>query len=224
MLVDGNSLTADFVKDGLSDNGYQVDVAGDGLLGKRLFEAGNYDLVILDVILPHVDGLELCRHFRQQRTDLPILILSSRGDTPDKVAGLESGADDYLLKPFHFDELLARVHALLRRKAPLVANGSYSAGDLQVDVYKRTATRGGKPIQLTSTEFALLTLLIEHKDMVLSRTFISASIWGIDFERRTNLISVYINYLRSKIDKDHDPPLILTVVHEGYMLKDPYTP
>jgi DNA-binding response OmpR family regulator len=120
LLVDGNSLTADFVKDGLSGNGYQVDVAGDGLLGKRLFGTGNYDLVILDVVLPHVDGLELCRYFREQRTDLPILILSSRGDTPDKVAGLESGADDYLLKPFHFDELLARIHALLRRKAPLV--------------------------------------------------------------------------------------------------------
>lgn len=223
LLIDGNSLAADFVKDGLSANGFHVEIAHDGLKGKQLFGTRNYDLVILDVVLPHLDGLELCRHFRQQRVDLPILILSGRGDTPDKVAGLESGADDYLLKPFHFDELLARIHALLRRKAPPAGGGSYKAGNLEVDVYKRTVTRGGKAIQLTSTEFALLTLLIEHKDMVLSRTFISASIWGIDFERKTNLITVYINYLRSKIDRAHETPLILTIVHEGYMLKDPDT-
>jgi two-component system copper resistance phosphate regulon response regulator CusR len=224
LLVDGNVLAADFIKDGLSGSGFKVEIAHDGLMGKQLFETRNYDLVILDVVLPHLDGFELCRQFRQRRVDVPILILSSRGDTPDKVAGLESGADDYLLKPFHLDELLARIHALLRRKASQAAGGSFTAGDLQVDVYKRTVTRGGKPIQLTSTEFALLVLLIEHKGMVLSRTFISASIWGIDFERRTNLITVYINYLRSKIDREHDTPLILTIIHEGYMLKDPNTP
>jgi DNA-binding response OmpR family regulator len=224
LLIDGNSLAADFVKDGLSAKGFQVEIAHDGLAGRRLFETRNYDLVILDVVLPHLDGLALCRLFRQQRVDLPILILSSRGDTPDKVAGLESGADDYLLKPFHFDELLARIHALLRRKTPPAGGGSFRAGDLEVDIYKRTVVRGGRAIQLTSTEFSLLALLIEHKDMVLSRTFISASIWGIDFERRTNLITVYINYLRSKIDKAREIPLIFTIVHEGYMLKDPDTP
>jgi DNA-binding response OmpR family regulator len=221
LLVDGNPLAAEFVRAGLSENGFRVDIANDGLQGKWMFDKGNYDLVILDVVLPHINGFELCRQLRQMRSDLPILILTSRGDTPAKVAGLDSGADDYLLKPFHFDELLARIHALLRRRLPSTTSTLYSAGDLHVDVFKRTVTRGGRMIQLTTTEFSLLALLIVHKDRVLSRTFISASIWGIDFERRTNLVSVYINYLRRKIDKGFETPLILTVVHEGYMLMEP---
>ncbi|GGA88128.1 response regulator transcription factor [Puia dinghuensis] len=221
LLVDGNILAADFIKKGLSENGFQVDIAGDGLAGKRLFETGNYDLVMMDIALPHIDGLELCRQMRQKRSDLPILIVTGRGNTQDKVAGLGSGADDYLLKPFHFEELLARIHALLRRRAPNAAGRSFKAADLEVDAFKRTVTRGGKSLQLTATEFSLLVLLITHKNRVLSKAFISASIWGIDFERRTNLVSVYINYLRGKIDKGFDVPLILTVINEGYMLKEP---
>lgn len=220
LLVDGNSLSAGFVSQGLSETGFHVDIAGDGPAASQKFDTGNYDLVILDVVLPHFDGFELCRHFRHQRSDVPILILSGRGDTPDKVAGLESGADDYLLKPFAFEELLARIHALLRRRLH-PGGGIYKALDLEVDPYKRTVTRGGKPISLTSTEFALLLLLVVHKNRVLSKSFISASIWGIHFERRTNLLSVYINYLRTKIDKGFETPLILTVVNKGYMLKEP---
>ena len=220
LLVDGNSLSAGFVSQGLSETGLRVDIAGDGQTAIQQFAAGNYDLVILDVALPRFDGFELCRHFRRERSDVPILILSGRSDTFDKIAGLQSGADDYLLKPFHFEELLARIHALLRRR--LLSGGShYKVLDLEVDPYKRTVTRGGKPISLTATEYALLILLIVHKNKVLSKTFISASIWGINFERRTNLLSVYINYLRAKIDKGFETPLILTVVHEGYMLKEP---
>jgi len=221
LLVDGNVLAAEFIKKGLSENGFQVDVANDGLTGKRLFESGNYDLVILDMVLPHIDGLELCQQMRRQRSDLPILFVTGRGDTQDKVDGLGSGADDYLLKPFHFDELLARIHALLRRRMQVTAARSYTAGDLEVDAVKRTVMRGGRPLQLTATEFSLLVLLLTHKNRVLSKAFISAAIWGIDFERRTNLVSVYINYLRGKIDKGFDAPLILTVINEGYMLKDP---
>lgn len=213
-------MSAGFVSQGLSESGFLVDIAGDGEAASQKFDAGNYDLVILDVVLPHFDGFELCRQFRRQRSDVPILILSGRGDTPDKVAGLESGADDYLLKPFAFEELLARIHALLRRRLH-PGGGLYRALDLEVDPYKRTVTRGGKPISLTSTEFALLVLLLVHKNRILSKSFISASIWGINFERRTNLLSVYINYLRTKIDKGFDTPLILTVVHKGYMLKEP---
>lgn len=220
LLVDGNSLSAGFVSHGLLETGFQVDVAGDGPTASQKFDSGSYDLVILDVVLPHVDGFELCRQFRRKRSDLPILILSGRGDTPDKVAGLESGADDYLLKPFHFEELLARIHALLRRRVHPAGN-VYKALDLEVDPYKRTVIRAGQPISLTSTEFALLVLLLVNKNKVLSKSFISAAIWGIDFERKTNLLSVYINYLRTKIDRGFETPLILTVVHKGYMLKEP---
>lgn len=220
LLVDGNSLSAGFVSRGLSETGFQVEIAGDGRSAGQKFDTRNYDLVILDIALPHFDGFELCRQFRRQRSDVPILILSGRGDTGDKVAGLESGADDYLLKPFVFEELLARIHALLRRRLH-PGGGLYKVMDLEVDPYKRTVIRGGKPIALTATEFALLVLLLVHKNRVLSKSFISTSIWGINFERRTNLLSVYINYLRTKIDKGFETPLILTVVHKGYMLKEP---
>ncbi|HEV2481419.1 MAG TPA: response regulator transcription factor [Puia sp.] len=220
LLVDGNSLSAGFVSQGLLETGFQVDVAVDGPTASQKFDTGSYDLVILDVVLPHVDGFELCRQFRRKRSDLPILILSGRGDTPDKVAGLESGADDYLLKPFHFEELLARIHALLRRRLH-PAESVYKILDLEVDPYKRTVIRGGRSISLTSTEFALLVLLLVNKNKVLSKSFISAAIWGIDFERKTNLLSVYINYLRTKIDKGFETPLILTVAHKGYMLREP---
>ena len=222
LLVDGNSLAADFIKKGLSENGFQVDVAGDGPTARNMFTGRNYDLVILDIVLPHIDGFELCREMRRQRSDLPILIVSGRGNIQDKVSGLGSGADDYLLKPFHFEELLARVYALLRRRLP-PSGRRYKAGDLEVDAFRRTVTRCGRPLQLTATEFSLLVLLISHKDKVLSKTFISASIWGIGFESRTNLVSVYINYLRGKVDKGFDAQLILTVMHEGYMLKEPWT-
>ena len=220
LLIDGNLQAAEFVKKGLTESGFGVDIAADGLLGKQLFACNQYDLVILDVVLPHIDGFELCRHIRSLRSDLPILILTGRSHTQDKVAGFESGADDYLLKPFHFEELLARIHALLRRKLQQITGRSYIVGDLEVDSIKRTVVRGGISIQLTATEFSLLILLIVHKDRTLSKAFISASIWGIDFERRTNLVSVYINYLRGKIDKGFGAPMIHTVMGEGYMLKD----
>ena len=220
LLVDGNASSARFVSQGLSETGLLVDIAGDGQTANQLFDAGNFDLVILDVSLPRLDGFELCRHFRRERIDVPILILSGSNDTPDRVADLQSTVDDYLLKPFQLGELVARVHALLRRR--IYPRGStYKVLDLEVDPFRQTVTRGGKSISLSATEFALLVVLIVYKNKVVPKTFISASIWGGSFQRRTKLLSVYINYLRRKIDKGFGPPLILTVAHEGYMLKEP---
>jgi two-component system, OmpR family, copper resistance phosphate regulon response regulator CusR len=220
LLVDANALSARFVSQGLSRTGLRVEIAGDGQTASQLFDAGDFELVILDVSLPRFDGSELCRRFRRQRSEVPILILSGGNDTPDRLADLQACADDYLLKPFHFEELPARVHALLRRR--IYPRGiMYKVFDLEVDPFGQTVNRGGKAISLSATEFALLVLLIVHKNKVVPKTFISASIWGSSFQRRTNLLSVYINYLRRKIDKGFGPPLLLTVAQEGYMLKEP---
>jgi two-component system, OmpR family, copper resistance phosphate regulon response regulator CusR len=220
LLVDGNSSSARFVSQGLSETGLLVDIAGDGQTANQLFDAGNFDLVILDLSLPRLDGFELCRHFRRRCSEVPILILSGSNDTPDKMADLQSVADDYLPKPFQLGELVARVHALLRQR--IYPRGRmYKVLDLEVDPFRQTVTRGGKAITLSTTEFALLVLLLVNKNKVVPRTLISASIWGGSFRRRTNLLSVYISYLRRKIDRGFGPPLILTVAHEGYMLKEP---
>jgi two-component system copper resistance phosphate regulon response regulator CusR len=221
LLIEDDPKVAGFIKKGLSEHGDHVDLAYDGLSGKNMVFEQEYDLVILDVVLPHINGLDLCRQIRQDRKDLPILILTVLGSTEDKVAGLEAGADDYLVKPFHFDELLARVHALGRRRTNRLPGYLYKVADLEVDVYRRTVTRAGQSIILTSTEFSLLELLIANKNKVLSRTFISESVWGINFDRGTNVVTVYINYLRAKIDKGFEPPLIHTMINSGYVLKEP---
>jgi DNA-binding response OmpR family regulator len=221
LLVEDDPKVAGFIKKGLSEHGDHVDLAYDGLTGKHMVFENEFDLVILDIVLPYINGLELCRQIRQERRGLPILILTALASTEDKVAGLEAGADDYLVKPFHFDELLARIHALGRRRSHQTPGYLYKVADLEVDVYRRTVSRAGKTIILTSTEFSLLELLIVNKDKVLSRTFISESVWGINFDRGTNVVTVYINYLRAKIDKGFHPPLIHTIINNGYVLREP---
>jgi two-component system, OmpR family, copper resistance phosphate regulon response regulator CusR len=221
LLVEDDPGTADFIAKGLSQQGNQVETAYDGLSGKTKIEENVYDLVILDVMLPLMNGLELCRHIRQTRTALPVLMLSALSSTRDKVAGLEAGADDYMSKPFHFDELLARIYALRRRRSNAVQVFFHKVSDLEVDVFRRSVRRAGKLIILSATEFSLLELLIANKDRVLSRAFISSAVWGTNFDTGTNVVAVYINYLRSKIDKGFDPPLIYTVVNEGYVLREP---
>jgi two-component system, OmpR family, copper resistance phosphate regulon response regulator CusR len=220
LLVEDEPKVADFLKKGLKEQSYNVDMAYDGLFGEKLALENEYDLAILDVILPGISGLELCKRIRRYKSDMPILLLTALGSTKDKVAGLESGADDYLVKPFHFDELLARVKALARRKLLAPPGIIYRIADLEVDAYKKTAKRAGKEIFLTAKEFSLLELLIVNKNRVLSRTFIAETIWGINYDRGTNLIDVYINYLRSKIDKEFSFPLIHTVIGMGYVLKE----
>ena len=220
LLIEDEPKVADFIRKGLQEQLNHVELAYDGLFGEKLALENEYDLVILDVILPGISGLELCRRIRTYKTDLPILMLTALGATKDKVAGLESGADDYLVKPFHFEELLARVKALGRRRMLVSPGITYSIADLEVDGYKKTVRRAGKDILLTAKEFSLLELLIINKNRVLSRTQIAETVWGINYDRGTNLIDVYINYLRSKIDRGFEPTLIHTVIGMGYVLKE----
>jgi DNA-binding response OmpR family regulator len=170
--------------------------------------------------LPGKSGLDVCRAVRKEKPDVPILMLTALGTTQDKVIGFESGADDYLVKPFHFEELLARINALSRRRAVPAPGTIRKIADLEIDIYQKKAWRAGKEIILTAKEFALLDLLVQNKNSVLSRSSIAEAVWGIDFNRRTNLIDVYINYLREKIDKGFGKPLIHTVIGMGYVLKE----
>jgi len=221
LLVEDEQKVANFIKKGLNEQQYNVEVAYNGLDGEKLSLENEYDLIILDVILPGINGIELCRRIRKYRPDLPILMLTALGSIQDKVTGLEAGADDYLIKPFHFDELLARIKALGRRRNLITPGAVYKIENLVVDGYQKTVRRAGTDITLTAKEFALLELLIVNKNRVLSRTFIAQTLWGINYDRGTNLIDVYINYLRSKIDKDFSPQLIHTIIGMGYVLKAP---
>jgi DNA-binding response OmpR family regulator len=219
LLIEDEKSVADFIKKGFKEHLFNVDVAYDGFLGEKLALENEYDLIIIDLILPGINGLELCKRIRRFKIDLPILMLTALGTTKDKVMGLEAGADDYLVKPFHFEELLARIKALGRRRFLTSPGVVYKIADLAVDSYKKTVYRADKPIALSAKEFALLELLIVNKNRVLSRSYIGEAVWGINYDRGTNLIDVYINYLRTKIDKGFVPPLIHTVIGMGYVLK-----
>jgi two-component system copper resistance phosphate regulon response regulator CusR len=219
LLVEDEQKVADFIRKGLKELNYTVELAYDGFFGEKMAMQNDYDLFILDVILPGINGIDLCRRIRKYKPDLPILMLTALGTTKDKVLGLESGADDYLVKPFHFEELMARIKALNRRRNLITPGTIYRIADLEVDSYKKTTKRAGKEILLTAKEFSLLEFMIINKNRVLSRTYIAETVWGINFDRGTNFIDVYINYLRTKIDKGFSPTLIHTVIGMGYVLK-----
>ncbi|MBN8720775.1 DNA-binding response regulator, OmpR family, contains REC and winged-helix (wHTH) domain [Hydrobacter penzbergensis] len=221
LLVEDELKVADFIRKGLKEQLYDVTVAYDGLTGERLALENDYDVVVMDVILPQRNGLEVCKELRRLKPELPVLLLTALGTMQDKMAGFDCGADDYLVKPFHFEELIARLRVLTRRKTLIAPGTIYRVADLEVDGYKKKVTRNKKEIQLTAKEFALLEVLVIHKNRVLSRTKIAEMVWGIDFNRGTNLIDVYINYLRSKIDKGFEQQLIHTVIGMGYTLKEP---
>ncbi len=220
LLVEDEFKVSEFIQKGLKEQFHHIDVAFDGLFGEKLALENEYDLAIVDVILPGKSGLELCHQIRKYKQDMPILLLTALGTTKDIVTGFESGADDYLVKPFHFDELLARIKALGRRRMLVSPGIIYKAGDLEVDASKKITKRNGREIILTAKEFALLEVLIINKNRVLSRTFIAESVWGIHYDGGTNIIDVYINYLRSKINKGFSTSLIHTVIGMGYVLKD----
>ncbi len=220
LLIEDEPQVVAFIKKGLEEQQNTVTVAYDGKIGCRMALEQDYDLVLLDVILPYLNGFEVCRQIRQFKKEVPILMLSALGTVSDKVEGLESGADDYLTKPFHFDELLARIKALDRRRTMVLPGTIYQVADLQIDCYRKTVTRGGKPIMLTAKEFTLLEVLMYNKNRVLSRVYIAEAVWGINFNRGTNLIDVYINYLRSKVDKGFSKQLIHTVIGMGYTIKE----
>ena len=220
LLVEDEPKVADFIKKGLEEQHYHVELAYDGPYGEKMALEREFDLVILDVILPGINGLDLCKRIRKFKLDLPILMLTAMGTTHDKLLGFDSGADDYLVKPFHFEELLARIKALTRRKLLTTPAIIYNIGDLYVDSYRKTVHRANREIVLTAKEFSLLELMITNKNRVLSRSYIAEAVWGLDFNRGTNVIDVYINYLRSKIDKGFSTNLIHTVIGMGYVLKE----
>jgi DNA-binding response OmpR family regulator len=233
LIVEDEAKVAEVLKRGLEEAGYEAEVAYDGLVGLKLAQAGGYDLILLDVNLPLLNGLELCKRLREQDELTPVLMLTALGMSDDIVAGLEAGADDYLPKPFKFNELYARIKALTRRrKIAFVAAGDtpevtlpredvFKLGDLRIDFDAREVKRGDKPIQLTAKEYALLEYLARNAGKVRSRREIAESVWGLNFETGTNFIDVYINYLRNKIDKPFTTKFIQTVTGFGYVLKLP---
>jgi heavy metal response regulator len=218
LVIEDERKIASFIKRGLREEGYTVDTAFDGEEGYRLTAENEYDLIILDVMLPKRDGLTLCRQLRQDGMSMPVLMLTAKDSVQDKVNGLDSGADDYLTKPFAFEELLARIRALLRKGVRYVTR--LQAGDLVLDVASHTAMRNGKAIVLTMKEYSLLEYLVRNAGTVVTRTMIAEHVWEIDFDTSTNIIDVYINYLRNKVDSGYDKKLIQTVRGRGYMIKD----
>ena len=218
LLVEDDCKVASFIKKGLREEGYAVDWASDGDAGLFMGLDDVYDLIILDVNLPHKDGLSVLRSLRTGKITTPILLLTVRATIEDRVIGLDTGADDYLPKPFAFEELLARVRALLRRRSETQAPVLMVA-DLSLDPAKRTVVRGDQYVDLTSKEFSLLEYLMRHKKRVVTRTMIAEHVWDQSFDTSTNIIDVYINYLRKKIDIGQEPILIHTVRGVGYVLK-----
>jgi DNA-binding response OmpR family regulator len=219
LLVEDEERIASFVARGLKEAHYVVDVARDGEKGGFLAEVNEYDLVILDIMLPGKDGISVCRELRSKKIDVPILMLSAKDTTEDKVRGLNFGADDYLSKPFAFKELLARVQALLRRKGP-EKGGLLKVGDLELNQLTHKVTRQAKEIDLTSKEYALLEYMMINAGKVITRTTISEHVWHEDFDSFTNVIDVYMNYLRNKIDRGFKKPLIHTIRGSGYVIKE----
>ncbi|HZM87870.1 MAG TPA: response regulator transcription factor [Blastocatellia bacterium] len=222
LVVEDEVKMASFIKRGLEEEGSAVDISSDGQDGLYRASSGSYDLIVLDITLPLMDGLEVCRKLRENRVSTPILLLTARDSVDMKVRGLDSGADDYLTKPFAFAELLARIRALRRRDRTEV-NLRLQIGDLTLDPLTRRVTRASQPITLTSKEFALLECFMRHPDQVLSRTVLSENVWDETFDSFTNVIDVYVNYLRNKIDRNFPTKLIHTVRGSGYVMRRPDT-
>jgi len=220
LVVEDERKLAGILKRGLQEHGYAADLAYDGEDGLALAEAGEYDLVILDVMLPGLSGFEVARTLRARRVNTLILMLTARDAVDDRVAGLDSGADDYLIKPFAFRELVARVRALLRRDE-LAKDPVLRVADLEVDTVKHEVRRAGRVASLTSKEYAVLEYLVRNPNRVLTRTQIAEHVWNYDFTAMSNVVDVYIRYLRRKLDDGHEPKLIQTVRGTGYQLKVP---
>lgn len=218
LVIEDEKKVAGFLKNGLKEEGYAVDDAFDGQTGFDLAVENEYDIIILDLMLPGLDGITLCQKLREQGNHTPILMLTAREAVKDKVIGLDSGADDYMTKPFAFEELLARIRVILRKR-PVTQELKLEIGDLVLDLITHKVRRGGDEIELTTKEYALLEFLMRNAGTIVTRTMISEHVWDINFETFTNVIDVYINYLRNKIDRDHDEKLIHTVRGRGYVLK-----
>lgn len=221
LLVEDEPGVASFIRKGLEEQQHEVQLAYDGETALRLLESTSWDIIILDVILPHLSGLDVCRIIREKlHLATPILMLTALGSTDNIVKGLETGADDYLVKPFKFKELMARIKALVRRKdGETVPLKQLVFADIALDLDKKAVTRDGRPITLTSREFLLLEYFMRNPNRVISRTEILENVWEINFDLGSNVIDVYINYLRNKIDKGFDRRLIHTKVGMGYIMQ-----
>lgn len=222
LIVEDEKRVADLIRKGLDECGYRTAVAYDGVMGLRLFQSGSFDLVISDIVLPRMDGFEMCREIRRADPGVPVLMLTALGSTDDKLDGFDAGADDYMTKPFDFRELTARVRVLLRRNAGEVRNaaGSVSYADLHVDLDLREVRRGDVQVKLSPKEYNLLVYMVENADRVISRVEIAEKVWNTHFDTGTNFIDVYINYLRKKIDRDFSVKLIHTKPGVGFIFSD----
>lgn len=218
LVVEDEPKLAAFIRKGLLEDQFAVDVAGDGDTAVRLVEESRYDLVILDIMLPGMDGFAVCAAVRGRQPDLPILMLSARGLIEDRVQGLDAGADDYLTKPFAFSELRARIRALLRRQSPGAALVR-KTGDITLDPVRRIVMRGSRLVDLTPKEFALLAYLMEHAGQVLTRAMIAEAVWNFTWDRLTNVIDVFVNHLRRKLEEAGEPRVIHAVRGVGYVLR-----
>ncbi|MFQ5520215.1 MAG: heavy metal response regulator transcription factor [Candidatus Methylomirabilia bacterium] len=218
LVVEDEKKIASFIKQGLEEEGHAVDVASDGEAGLEMALDQAHDLIILDILLPRKDGVRVLQELRKEKVSTPVLLLTVRATIEDKVLGLDAGADDYLTKPFAFQELLARVRALLRRRTE-TASPVLQVADLTLDPARRVVSRGGEKIELTSREFSLLDYFMRNPGRVLTRTMIAERVWDYNFDTTTNVIDVYVNYLRKKIDAGQGPKLIHTVRGVGYVLK-----
>jgi len=221
LLVEDERKIADSLKKGLTEQNYSVEVAYDGLSGRKLFENDYFDLVILDINLPGMNGYDLCKKIRNRNLNIPVVMLTAMSTTDDKIEGFDAGADDYIVKPFDFKEVLVRIKALLKRIHQIVPIGNVlKVDDLVMNLDSREVTRGGQDISLTSKEFQLLEYLIRNRNKVVSRADIALNVWDIDFDTKTNVIDVYVNFLRKKLDNDSGKKIIHTQVGMGYILKE----
>ncbi|MET4105922.1 response regulator transcription factor [Hymenobacter sp. UYP22] len=221
LLVEDEPKLASFVKKGFENEGYDIEIAYDGRVGQSLIQQNRYDLVILDVNLPYVNGFELCRLVRQQDAHVPVLLLTALDSLDDKVTGFEAGTDDYLVKPFEFKELLLRARVLTRRHTEAATvKQALCIADLELNLDAKTVTRAGQRIDLTTKEYALLEYLLLNRGKVISRVDIAEKVWELNFDTNTNVIDVYVSYLRKKLDKGYAVKLIHTVVGMGYVLRE----
>ena len=220
LVVDDDRRLCAVIKRGLVEEGYAVDLAYDGEEGEYLAEVNPYDLIVLDIMLPNKDGIQVCHELRAKRINIPILMLTAKDTVEDRVKGLDTGADDYLVKPFAFNELLARVRALLRREG-MSKTPELRVGDLTLDTLTRQVWRGQRPVELTTKEYVILEYFMRHPNAVVTRTMIEEHAWDYDFDSLSNLVDVYIRRLRRKIDNEGEDSLIQTVRGAGYRLRAP---
>jgi two-component system copper resistance phosphate regulon response regulator CusR len=217
LIIEDENRLAEILQKQFAESRFNADIANDGYVGKKMAEQNNYDLIILDINLPLLNGYELCKEIRKTNTKIPIIMLTALGTFDNKLIGFDAGADDYVLKPFDFRELLARVNVFIKRSnINIPETRKLSIADFEMDLDTKTASRGGKKIELTLKEFALMETFLRNKNKLLTRDYIIEKVWNIDFETGTNIIDVYVNYLRKKIDKDFEPKIIHTKFGFGF--------